>query len=94
MLLNAIAFFGTIYHRNNLLITIICIEIGSVSTNFYFITLAFVFDDFYLILLAFFMLTLAAVDSAMSLALFITLKKTGYLHYKTFKDHVKQKYEI
>jgi NADH-quinone oxidoreductase subunit K len=70
---------GIVINQRNLLISVIAIELMFYGFNLYLITLSVYLDDLMGEMLALFVLTLAAAESALALALL-----TAY--FRTYKD--------
>lgn len=66
-----IGLFGIILNRRNILIILMCLELMLLSLNLNFIVFAVCFDDLYGQLFSFFILTVAAAESAVGLAIII-----------------------
>lgn len=62
---------GIIFNRRNILITLMCIELVLLSLNLNFIIFSIYFDDLYGQLFSLFILTVAASESAIGLAVII-----------------------
>ena len=73
-----IATLGVILNRRHVLIILICIEILLLSINVNFLLLSNYFDDIYGHLFAFIILTVAASESAIGLAIIILYYRTRY----------------
>lgn len=67
--------FGIILNRRHFLIVLICIELILLSLNLSFLLVALHFDDMFGMLYSFFMLTIAASESAVGLAIIISYYK-------------------
>ena len=63
--------FGIIFQRRNILIILMCIELILLSVNFNFIVFSVYLDDFFGQLFSLFILTVAASESAIGLAILI-----------------------
>ncbi len=70
---------GILVNRRNILISIISIEIMFYGLNFYLITISLYLDDISGQILSLFILTIAAAESAIALALVMS-------YFKIFKD--------
>ena len=72
---NVLLFFtgliGMVINRRNILIILICIEMVLLSLNLNFIVFSVYFDDLYGQLFSLFILTVAAAESAIGLAIII-----------------------
>lgn len=72
---NTILFFvslgGIVYNRQNILLLLMCIELVLLSVNLNFITFSVYLDDFYGQIFFLFILTIAAAESAIGLAILI-----------------------
>ncbi len=77
-LIFVIATLGIILNRRHVLIILICIEILLLSINVNFLLLSNYFDDIYGHLFAFIILTVAASESAIGLAIIILYYRTRY----------------
>jgi len=66
-----IGLFGIVLNRRSILIVIMCIELVLLSINLNFITFSVYFDDLYGQLFSLFILTVAAAESALGLAIII-----------------------
>ena len=66
-----IGLFGIVLNRRNILIVLMCIEIILLSLNLNFIVLSRYLDDFCGQVFSFFILTVAAAESAVGLAIII-----------------------
>lgn len=66
-----IGLFGIVLNRRSILVVLMCIEIVLLSLNLNFITMSSYLDDFYGQLFSFFILTVAAAESAVGLAVII-----------------------
>ena len=62
---------GIVFNRRSVLIILMCIELMLLSINLNFILFSVYFDDLYGQLFAFFVLTVAASESAIGLAIII-----------------------
>ncbi len=63
--------FGILYNRRNILIVLMCIEIILLSVNLNFIIFSIYLDDFLGQIFSLFILTVAAAESAIGLAILI-----------------------
>lgn len=70
---------GILVNRRNIIISIISIEIMFYGLNFYLITISLYLDDIAGQILSLFILTIAAAESAIALALIMA-------YFKIFKD--------
>ena len=70
---------GILVNRRNILISIISIEIMFYGLNFFLITISLYLDDISGQILSLFILTIAAAESAIALALVMS-------YFKIFKD--------
>jgi NADH-quinone oxidoreductase subunit K len=72
---NVLLFFigltGVILNRRNILIILMCVELLLLSLNMNFILFSVYLDDLYGQLFSFFILTIAAAESAIGLAIII-----------------------
>ena len=66
-----IGIFGIIFQRRNILIVLMCIELLLLSVNLNFIVFSVYLDDFLGQLFSLFILTVAASESAIGLAIII-----------------------
>lgn len=71
-----IAIFGIVFNRRSILIVLMCIELILLSLNLNFITFSIYLDDIYGQLFSLFILTTAASESAIGLAILILYKKS------------------
>jgi len=71
ILLSFIGLLGVILNRRNILIILMCIELLLLSLNMNFILFSVYLDDLYGQLFSFFILTIAAAESAIGLAIII-----------------------
>jgi NADH-quinone oxidoreductase subunit K len=71
ILLFIVSVLGIINNRRNILLLLMSIEVVLLSLNLNFIVMSVYFDDFTGQLLAFFILTVAAAESAVGLAVII-----------------------
>ena len=71
--------FGIIFNKKNILFTLICIELLLLSVNLNFIFLSIYLDDIYGQLFSIFILTVAAAESSIGLAIII-------LYYRVKKN--------
>ena len=71
MLLFFIGLIGVILNRRNILIILMCVELLLLSLNINFILFSVYLDDLYGQLFSFFILTIAAAESAIGLAIII-----------------------
>jgi len=72
ILLFFIGVFGIISNKRNILIVLMCIEFVFLSVNINFIVISMYLDDFYGQIFALFILTVAAAESAIGLAILIS----------------------
>ena len=63
--------FGILLHRNNTLLTLVFIEVLLLSVNLNFLIIASYLDDAYGLIFSIFILTVAAGESAIGLAIII-----------------------
>ena len=70
---------GILVNRRNIIISIISIEIMFYGLNFYLITISLYHDDISGQIMSLFILTIAAAESAIALALIMS-------YFKIFKD--------
>jgi NADH-quinone oxidoreductase subunit K len=66
-----ISMLGIAFNRRNILVILMCIELSLLSINLNFILFSIYFDDLYGQLFSFFILTVAAGESAVGLAIII-----------------------
>ncbi len=66
-----IGLIGLIINRRNILIILMCIELALLGLNLNFILFSIYFDDIYGQLFSLFILTVAAAESALGLAIII-----------------------
>jgi len=66
-----IGLVGITLNKNNILIILMCLELVLLSLNMNFISFSIYFDDLYGQLFSLFILTVAAAESAIGLALII-----------------------
>ena len=71
ILLFFIGLIGVILNRRNILIILMCVELLLLSLNMNFILFSVYLDDLYGQLFSFFILTIAAAESAIGLAIII-----------------------
>ena len=71
LFLYAIGMIGIVFNRRNILIILMCIELMLLSLNLNFILFSVYFDDLYGQLFSLFILTVAASESAVGLAIII-----------------------
>lgn len=67
-----IGLFGIILNKRNILLILMCIELILLSVNLNFITFSIYLDDFYGQIFSLFILTIAAAESAIGLAILIS----------------------
>ena len=67
----SIGLLGIVLNRRNILIILMCIELVLLSLNLNFILFSVYFDDLYGQLFSLFILTVAAAESAIGLAIII-----------------------
>jgi NADH:ubiquinone oxidoreductase subunit K len=63
--------FGIIFNRRSIIITLICIELMLLSLNLNFVVLSVYLDDCYGQMFSMFILTVAAAESSIGLAIII-----------------------
>jgi len=66
-----ISILGMVLNRRNILITLMCIELILLSLNLNYIIFSVYLDDFYGQIFSLFILTIAAAESAVGLAIII-----------------------
>ncbi len=71
ILLFIIGLVGIVLNRRNILIILMCVELVLLSLNLNFIIFSVYFDDLYGQLFSLFILTVAAAESAIGLAIII-----------------------
>lgn len=71
ILLFLIGTFGILFNRRNILIVLMCIEIILLSVNLNFVIFSVYLDDFLGQIFSLFILTIAASESAIGLAILI-----------------------
>ena len=71
IILFIIGLVGIVLNRRNILITLMCVELVLLSLNLNFIIFSVYFDDVYGQLFSLFILTVAAAESAVGLAIII-----------------------
>ena len=76
ILLFFISLFGLVFNSRNIIITLMCIELLLLSLNLNFIIFSIYLDDFYGQIFSLFILTIAAAESSIGLALIILYYRT------------------
>ncbi len=71
-----IGLLGVLYNRNSILIVLMGIEMALLGLNLNFITFSILYNDLFGQIFAFFILTVAAAESAIGLAIIIAFFKT------------------
>ena len=71
-----ISVFGILLNRRYIIIVLVCIEIMLLAINLNFLVVSNSFDDIYGHMFSFFILTVAAAESAIGLALIILYYRT------------------
>jgi NADH-quinone oxidoreductase subunit K len=66
-----IGLFGIFLNRQNIILIIICVELILLSTNCIFLMSSFFLDDVFGQIFAFFILTVAAAESSIGLAILV-----------------------
>lgn len=66
-----ISIFGIIFHRKNVILVLMCIELMLFSINLYFVFSSIYLDDLLGQIFAIFILTVAAAESAIGLAILV-----------------------
>jgi len=66
-----IALFGIYINRKNILLIIICIELALLSINYFFLISSFYLDDVLGQIFAIFIITVAAAESSIGLAILV-----------------------
>ena len=66
-----VGFLGIVLNRRSILVVLMCIELVLLSLNLNFVTLSTYLDDYYGQVFAFFIITIAAAESAVGLAIII-----------------------
>ena len=79
LVLIILGLLGIIINKFNILISIICIELTFYGVNFYLITTGLIINDIMGEIASLFVLTVAASESAIALALIV-------LYFKIFKN--------
>jgi NADH-quinone oxidoreductase subunit K len=75
LILFFISFYGIIFNRRNLILTLIFIELSFLSINILLILISFVYADIFPQIILIYILTLTAIETAVGLALFIVYFK-------------------
>ena len=75
--LYVIGMLGIVFNRRSILIILMCIELMLLSLNLNFIVFSVYFDDLFGQLFALFILTVAASESAVGLAIIIYYRVRG-----------------
>ncbi len=70
-LISFTGFLGLFLNRQNIIVTLMSIELILLSISIIFIELSYQFQDFYGLVFSFFILTVAAAESAIGLAIVI-----------------------
>jgi len=78
LLLFFLSFYGIVFVRKNLIITLIFIELGFLSLTILLAMTSYFFNDIKSQIIIIYIFTLTAIETAIGLALFI-------LYYKMFK---------
>ncbi len=71
-----IGLLGIIYNRNSILIVLMGIEMALLGLNLNFILFSIIYNDLHGQIIAFFILTIAAAESSIGLAIIIAFFKT------------------
>jgi len=71
ILLFLIGVFGILFNRNSILVVLMCIELLLLSVNLNFLLFSVYLDDFYGQIFSLFILTIAASEAAIGLAVLI-----------------------
>ena len=66
-----ISLLGIVINRKNILVTFMCLELVFLSLNIHFVVFSIYFDDIYGQLFSLFILTLAASEASLGLAILI-----------------------
>jgi NADH-quinone oxidoreductase subunit K len=66
-----VSVFGLVVNRKSIIITLMCIELMLLSINLNFLVFSFYLDDFYGQIFSLIILTVAAAESSIGLALII-----------------------
>jgi NADH:ubiquinone oxidoreductase subunit K len=74
-----LSFYGVVFVRKNLILTLIFIELCFLSLNILLAITSYIFDDIRGQIIIIYIFTLTAIETAVGLALFI-------LYYKMFKS--------
>lgn len=83
-----LSLFGIILNRQNLIITLICIEMLLLASNINFVISSVYLDDILGQVYAFFILALGAAESALGLGILISfyrVRKSMTLHFSLLK---------
>jgi|LakMenE18May11ns_1017448.scaffolds.fasta_scaffold9959033_13 NADH-quinone oxidoreductase subunit K len=78
LILFFISFYGIIFNRKNLILTLIFLELCFLSINILLVLISFIYGDIFSQLILIYILTLTAIETAVGLALFI-------VYFKMFK---------
>ncbi len=78
LLLFFLSFYGIIFNRKNLILTLIFLELCFLSINLLLIFIAYIYADIVPQIILIYILTLTAIETAVGLALFI-------VYFKMFK---------
>ena len=68
-----IALFGLFLNRKNILLIIICIELALLTINYFFLISSFYLDDILGQIFAIFIITVAAAESSIGLAILVLM---------------------
>lgn len=71
ILLFIIGVFGLLFNKRSILVVLMCLELLLLSVNLNFITFSVYLDDFYGQIFSLFILTIAAAEAAIGLAILI-----------------------
>jgi len=71
ILLFIIGVFGILFNKRSILVVLMCLELLLLSVNLNFITFSVYLDDFYGQIFSLFILTIAAAEAAIGLAILI-----------------------
>lgn len=78
---------GLIFNHKNFLVTLMCLELLLLSVNLNFITFSVYLDDFYGQIFSMFILSIAASESAIGLAIIILYNRIkGTINYSQFQS--------
>jgi NADH-quinone oxidoreductase subunit K len=81
--------FGIFLTRKNIIIVLMCLEIILLSINLNFIVFSVYLDDFFGQVFSLFVLTIAAAESAIGLAILVVYYRAKGTITTTFINHLK-----